>query len=191
MLIGAIMVAVTNIAKFLGHPIKFARNRQDKIINERAKEVLINTLKDNEEKIEAEIINLIKKELPDICNVSYTMTEEILPTLQEIKEINLDQNNRIEVLFDSSKDVLREKIMGIYHKNKANKTLKIYEKEALDQYYKDYKKEEWGGCDLVIVSNQRYKDRKDSYDKWEKQIDHKVYELYGLTPEEVAIVEGK
>ena len=57
--------------------------------------------------------------------------------------------------------------------------------------YKDYKKEEWGGCDLVIVSNQRYKDRKDSYDKWEKQIDHKVYELYGLTPEEVAIVEGK
>ena len=36
---------------------------------------------------------------------------------------------------------LREKIMGIYQKNKANKTLKIYEKEALDQYYKDYKKE--------------------------------------------------
>lgn len=57
--------------------------------------------------------------------------------------------------------------------------------------YKDYKKEEWGGCDLVIVSNQRYKDRKDSYDKWEKQIDQKVYELYGLTPEEIAIVEGK
>ena len=142
LLIGAVIVAVTNIAKFLGHPIKFARNRQDKIIDERAKAVLINTLKNNEEKIEAEIINLIKKELPDICNVSYTMTEEILPTLQEIKEINLDQNNRIEILFDSSKDVLREKIMGIYHKNKANKSLKIYEKEALDQYYKDYKKED-------------------------------------------------
>ena len=142
LLIGAVIVAVTNIAKFLGHPIKFARNRQDKIIDERAKAVLINTLKDNEEKIDAEIINLIKKELPDVCDVSYTMTEEILPTLQEIKEINLDQNNRIETLFDSSKDVLREKIMGIYHKNKANKTLKIYEKEALDQYYKDYKKED-------------------------------------------------
>ena len=27
--------------------------------------------------------------------------------------------------------------------------------------------------------------------EWEKQIDQKVYELYGLTPEEVAIVEGK
>ena len=142
LLIGAVIVAVTNIAKFLGHPIKFARNRQNKIIDERAKGALINTLKGNEEKIDAEIINLIKKELPDIYDVSYTMTEEILPTLQEIKEINLDQNNRIEILFDSSKDVLREKIMGIYHKNKANKTLKIYEKEALDQYYKDYKKED-------------------------------------------------
>ena len=56
---------------------------------------------------------------------------------------------------------------------------------------KDYKKEEWGGCDLVIVSNQRYKDRKDYYDKWEKQIDQKVYELYGLTEDEIAIAKGR
>ena len=27
--------------------------------------------------------------------------------------------------------------------------------------------------------------------EWEKQIDQKVYELYGLTPEEIAIVEEK
>ena len=27
--------------------------------------------------------------------------------------------------------------------------------------------------------------------EWENQIDQKVYELYGLTPEEIAIVEGK
>lgn len=27
--------------------------------------------------------------------------------------------------------------------------------------------------------------------EWEKQIDQKVYEFYGLTSEEVAIVEGK
>lgn len=56
---------------------------------------------------------------------------------------------------------------------------------------KDYKKEEWGRCDLVIVSNQRYKDRKDSYDKWENQIDQKVYELYRLTEDEIAIAEGR
>jgi hypothetical protein len=39
----------------------------------------------------------------------------------------------------SAKDVLREKIMGIYHKNKRDKTLTLNEKEALDQYYIDYK----------------------------------------------------
>ena len=27
--------------------------------------------------------------------------------------------------------------------------------------------------------------------EWEKQIDQKVYELYGLTPDEIAIVEGR
>jgi hypothetical protein len=35
--------------------------------------------------------------------------------------------------------VLREKIMGIYHKNKRERTLTLSEKEALDQYYIDYK----------------------------------------------------
>jgi hypothetical protein len=39
----------------------------------------------------------------------------------------------------SAKDVLREKIMQMYFKNKADKTLTLHEKEALDQYYKDYK----------------------------------------------------
>ena len=27
--------------------------------------------------------------------------------------------------------------------------------------------------------------------EWEKQIDHKVYELYGLSEDEIKIVEGK
>jgi hypothetical protein len=35
--------------------------------------------------------------------------------------------------------VLREKIMAIYHKNKVDRTLSFHEKEALDQYYVDYK----------------------------------------------------
>jgi hypothetical protein len=39
----------------------------------------------------------------------------------------------------SAKDVLREKIMGIYLKNKKDKILTLNEKEALDQYYVDYK----------------------------------------------------
>lgn len=59
-----------------------------------------------------------------------------------IKEIGSDINansQTIEALVISAKDVLREKIMAIYHKNKYNRTMTEYEREALNQYYIDYK----------------------------------------------------
>lgn len=67
--------------------------------------------------------------------------------LNEIKEAviqdvggTIDQNKAdLEALKISARDVLREKIMAIYHKNKHNRTLTEYEREALDQYCKDYK----------------------------------------------------
>lgn len=45
----------------------------------------------------------------------------------------------LEALKISARDVLREKIMAIYHKNKRARTISEYEREALEQYYKDYK----------------------------------------------------
>lgn len=45
----------------------------------------------------------------------------------------------LEALKISARDVLREKIMAIYHRNKQARTMSEYEKEALEQYYKDYK----------------------------------------------------
>lgn len=53
-------------------------------------------------------------------------------------EINTNTKT-IDALVISAKDVLREKIMAIYHKNKYNRTLTEYEREALNQYYIDYK----------------------------------------------------
>ena len=47
----------------------------------------------------------------------------------------------VEVLKQGSKDVLRQKIMSIYHQYKDPRQFPIYEKEALDELYKDYKKE--------------------------------------------------
>ena len=44
----------------------------------------------------------------------------------------------LEALKISARDVLREKIMAIYHKNRAERAMSEYEREALDQYYKDY-----------------------------------------------------
>ena len=45
----------------------------------------------------------------------------------------------VAALAESAKDVLREKIMAIYHKNKRIRKLEEHEREALNQYYKDYK----------------------------------------------------
>lgn len=59
-----------------------------------------------------------------------------------VKEIGDDiktNTQTIEALVISAKDVLREKIMAIYHKNKYNRSMTEYEREALNQYYVDYK----------------------------------------------------
>jgi hypothetical protein len=53
---------------------------------------------------------------------------------------NVTQNQTdLEALKISARDVLREKIMGIYHKNRQERAMTEYEREALIQYYKDYK----------------------------------------------------
>lgn len=60
-----------------------------------------------------------------------------------LKEIGDDINSNsetINALVISARDVLREKIMDIYHKNKYNRSMSEYEREALNQYYIDYKK---------------------------------------------------
>ena len=59
--------------------------------------------------------------------------------LNEIGDDILANSKTIDALVISAKDVLREKIMAIYHKNKYNRTLTEYEREALNQYYVDYK----------------------------------------------------
>ena len=63
------------------------------------------------------------------------VVKEINCQLSSIDKIQID----IEALAESAKDVLREKIMAIYHKNKKIRQLEEHEKEALTQYYKDYK----------------------------------------------------
>ena len=53
---------------------------------------------------------------------------------------NIAQNSAdLEALKISARDVLREKIMGIYHKGRHTRSMNEYDREALTQYYKDYK----------------------------------------------------
>lgn len=74
--------------------------------------------------IESQVLSDIKEDLGVVYDI-----EQTVGTLQE----------NVEVMAKSAKDVLREKIMYIYHKGKATKSMQIHQREALNQYYKDYK----------------------------------------------------
>lgn len=141
-LVSAVLIAIANIAKFLGHPFKFVKKKQKEEINDCIDSKLKDFGKQRDKELGEKIKVILKEEMPNSSDISKTIMSELTPMLNEIKEINQQQSKRIEVLYDSSKDVLREKIMGIYHSHKKEKSLKIYEKEALDQYYLDYKKED-------------------------------------------------
>lgn len=118
---------------------KLKKKRADKEkekIKEALDEALPKYLESHNIEIKEKFLNEIKEAL----------REENKNDFEEIKEINKSQNEQLKYLKEmilkinnSSKDVMRQKIMAIYHANKKTKTLTIYDKEALDELYKDYK----------------------------------------------------
>lgn len=133
-LLGALCAAIYKIWDFFAKPTTFLKSKKEQREKERIKEVL-------------------DKELPIILKKHDLETKEKYKAdreryLQEIKEEVLGEvsdpiaknTDDLEALKISAKDVLREKIMAVYHKNKRERVLLEHEKEALVQYYKDYKK---------------------------------------------------
>ena len=118
---------------------KLKKKRVDKEkekIKEALDEALPKYLESHNIEIKEKFLNEIKEAL----------REENKNDFEEIKEINKSQNEQLKYLKEmiskinnSSKDIMRQKIMAIYHANKRTKTLTIYDKEALDELYKDYR----------------------------------------------------
>jgi hypothetical protein len=108
-----------------------------------------------EENFEEKVVEILNRKLPDIllahdletrekykqdrynylCQIKDEVLKCIQSELEQVDQLNL----QYEALAISAKDVLREKIMAIYHKNKHERRMSGYEREALTQYYKDYK----------------------------------------------------
>lgn len=136
---GAVTAACMLFGKFFG-PIKKRREKiqqqQDEVARKRIDEEL-------------------KKELPAILLAHDLETKEKYKAdrdryLHEIKEEVIDSiesdldaihqlKKDVAIMADSARDVLREKIMVIYHKGKKTKSMPLHHREALKQYYKDYK----------------------------------------------------
>ena len=131
-LIGALCAAIYKIWDFFAKPTSKlkskAKQRRKKEIIAVLDEVLPEKLKQHDletrDRYKADrerYLQDIKNEVLNAIGGSVTKNEEDL-----------------EALKISARDVLREKIMAIYHKNRSDRTMTEYEREALDQYYKDY-----------------------------------------------------
>ena len=132
-LIGALCAAIYKIYDFFATPTSKLKQRAQEKEKVRIKavvdEVMPQILHDHDLETKEKYKNDRQNYLNEIKN-------EIL---QEIGNDVQTNTKTIEALVISAKDVLREKIMAIYHKNKYNRTLTEYEREALNQYYIDYK----------------------------------------------------
>lgn len=131
-LIGALCAAIYKIWDFFATPTSKLRQKR-------------------KEKLKSEVILILDEVLPNKLYDHDLQTRDRYKAdrekyLQEIKEeviktigISVTKNEvDLEALKISARDVLREKIMAIYHKNKLDRKMTEYEREALDQYYKDY-----------------------------------------------------
>lgn len=132
-LIAAVLVGISTICKFFGKPIKFIKNKSNEEEKERVKAILAEVLPGM---LVAHDLQVRDKYKADRENYLKEIYAEVLKRTQGPM---LEQNQIIDTLTRSQKDVLREKIMGLYHKGKSTRTLENWEKEALTQYYQDYK----------------------------------------------------
>ena len=118
-LLGAVSVALLNIIKFFAKPTSFLKRKKDKEFQ--------NNLKNALDKImptyfECHDLETRDKYLNDRKRYLEEITQEVLnntkDVLEEIKAMNIEQSENLRILNQGSKDVLRQKIMSIYHQYK-------------------------------------------------------------------------
>ena len=132
-LIGALCAAIYKIWDFFAKPTSKLKSRMIERERERIRQVL-----DEEMPVRFMEHDLETKEKYKSDRQQYLIDikNEVINSL----DLNVTQGKAdLEALKISARDVLREKIMNIYHKNKHDRLMTEYEHEALIQYYKDYK----------------------------------------------------
>lgn len=160
-LLGALVGAIYKIYDFFATPtsklkqraLEKEKQRIGTVLDEKLPQILYNHDLETRDKYRSDRQNYLNEIKAEI--------------LAEIGDDISTNTKTIEALVISAKDVLREKIMAIYHKNKYNRTLTEYEREALNQYYIDYKA--LGGNSYI---DKRYK----RMDKWKVIYDDDSYD---------------
>lgn len=133
-LLGALCAAIYKIWEFFAKPTSTLKKKREEKEKARIMAVLDEVLP---EKLKNHDLQVRDKYKADRTNYLNEIKEEVLNQVGGPIAQNADD---LEALKISAKDVLREKIMAIYHEYKQERALPTYKREALEQYYKDYKK---------------------------------------------------
>ena len=116
------------------------KKRKDKELQDNLQKILDETLPKH---FEAHDLETRDRYLNDRLRYLHEIKQEVLnetkDVLEEIRQLNIEQSENLKILNQGSKDVLRQKIMTIYHQYKEKQKMPIFAKESLDELYKDYK----------------------------------------------------
>ena len=135
-LISAVIIATKNIAEMLGKPIKLVKKKSDIEFKYKVLAILNEILP---KRFEEHDLETRERYLADrqayLEEIKKAVIKEIRGELMQVQDLT-KQYQALEI---SAKDVLREKIVCLYENNKDRRCLRYFERQALKQYYKDYK----------------------------------------------------
>ena len=157
-LIGALCAAIYKIWDFFAKPTSRLKQRSKEKEKARVIAILDEVLP---EKLKAHDLEIRDRYKADRQQYLLDIKEEVVKALGGTVSQNKEE---LEALIISAKDVLREKIMAIYHEYKTERAFPTHKKEALVQYYKDYKK--LNGNSYIDKYYNRMKSWKEIYDDY-------------------------
>ena len=141
-LVGSVCAALYKIYEFFAKPTSKIKTKKDAQLKEKIVAVLDEELPTRFEQHDLEIRG---KYLSDryryLKEIKDAVLMDVDDTISTVKTDNLAQNEIMHALVQSSKDVLRQRIMAIYHSYKKERRFPQHEWEALQELYKDYKAE--------------------------------------------------
>jgi ATP-dependent Clp protease ATP-binding subunit ClpA len=142
-LIASVTTAIVTIFSNVSLPFSWAKKNRDKALKDKVAKILKDILPEALRQHDLDLRDTYKADreryLKEIKNEVLNSIQTELVCVSSLAERYDGLQDQYEALVISAKDVLREKIMAVYHKNKHRRALEESEKEALDQYYKDYK----------------------------------------------------
>ena len=158
-LIGALCAAIYKIWEFFAKPTSTLKQKRAEKQKALIREVL------NEElpkRLEQHDLKTRDKYKADRQRYLTEIKDEVIKQVGGTIDKNAED---LEALKISAKDVLREKIMAIYHEYRAERAYPTHKKEALKQYYIDYKKLNGNSyIDKYYARMERWKEIYDDYE---------------------------